>query len=55
MSDAQSNKAFFKDDELIQWLVNIFASKPASFYSEGIMSLTEKWKRMLDCYGDYFN
>ena len=55
MSNALRNKAFANDDELNQWLLNFFALKPASFYSEGIMSLPEKWQRVLDCNGDYFN
>ena len=55
MSNSLRNKAFANDDELNQWLVNFFASKPASFYSESIMSLPKKWQRVLDCNGDYFN
>ena len=35
MSNTLRNKVFTNDDELNQWLVNFFASKPASFYSEG--------------------
>ena len=43
MSNALRNKAFANDDEFNQWLLNFFTSKPTSFYSEGIMSLPEKW------------
>lgn len=55
MSNALRNMSFANDDELNQWLVNFFASKPASFYGEGIMKLPEKWQMVLDSNGDYFN
>ena len=55
LSNALRNEMFDNDDELNQWLANFFASKPAAFYSKGIMSLPEKWQNVLDCNGDYFN
>ena len=47
MSNALHNKVFTNDDELNQWLMNFFISKPASFYSEGIMSLPKNGRGYL--------
>lgn len=55
MSNALRNKTFANDDEVNQWLVDFFESKPVSFYSEGIMSLPKRWKKVIDCDGAYFD
>ncbi|KFD52791.1 hypothetical protein M513_06282 [Trichuris suis] len=36
------------------WVVQCFGSKPASFYSRGIQLLPERWDRVVDCNGSYF-
>lgn len=55
ISNALRNKRFKDEDEIKQWLEEFFASKPASFYRNGIMRLPEKWQKVIDCDGHYFD
>lgn len=35
-------------------LRHFFLAKPPSFYADGIRSLPDKWRQVIDCDGDYF-
>lgn len=53
MSNALQSESFVDDDHLKQWLADFFASKPAQFYKNGIHSLPDRWKKVVDSDGDY--
>lgn len=37
----------------VGWLKRLFNQKPQSFYNQGIMTLPEKWQKVIDQNGDY--
>jgi hypothetical protein len=53
MNNALQSESFVDDDHLKQWLADFFASKPAQFYKNGIHSLPDRWKKVVDSDGDY--
>lgn len=55
LSNALQNQAFVDDDDLDHWLRDFFSSKPEQFYRDGIQSLPQKWQKVIDCDGDYFD
>lgn len=44
---------FDNESSIKKALEEFFASKPASFYEEGIMKLPERWRKVVDKDGDY--
>lgn len=49
------NKVFSDEEEVKLFLVDFFLRKPPEFYRKGIESLPERWKKVIDCDGDYPN
>lgn len=47
-------RRFTEVDEVRAALVDFFASKPTKFYADGILSMREKWKKVIENNGNYF-
>ena len=54
MQGLLSEQKFSNEEEATKWLDDYFASKPPSFYREGIHKLPGKWQKVIDNNGDYF-
>lgn len=48
------NKSFANCQEVRKHLNSFFESKPASFYRDGIRKLPERWQKVIDEQGNYF-
>lgn len=48
-------KTFSSEADLYQWLADLFAFKPKTFYCDGNQNLREAWHKMIGCASDYFN
>lgn len=49
-----SGMSFEGEGDLKKWLIEFFASKPKQFYRDGIHSLLERWRYVVDYNGDYY-
>lgn len=54
MSSYLKDQRFTKVEDVRKWLDDYFASKPPSFYREGIHHLPDKWQKTIDSNGEYF-
>jgi [histone H3]-lysine36 N-dimethyltransferase SETMAR len=48
-----SGKNFNKPEEVKSSLEEYFASKPSSFYNNGIKNLVNRWKKVVESDGNY--
>lgn len=55
MQSHLADQRFSKIEDVRKWLDDYFASKPHSFYREGIHDLPNKWQKTIDSNGDYFD
>lgn len=55
MQSYLADQRFTKVEDVRKWLDEYFASKPPSFYREGIRKLPDKWQKTIDNDGEYFN
>ena len=53
MQHSLAGKKFENHDEIRIWVSSFFKSKPAKFYEEGIHSLRQRWRRVIDDEGEY--
>jgi len=49
-----ANTHFVKFGEMRKYIDDFIASKPVSFYHQGIRKLPERWKKIVDANGKYF-
>lgn len=54
LSNAMQGKTFDDEDDMERWLAGFFESKPEKFYADGIGSLPERWRRVIEHDGGYF-
>ncbi len=55
MQSYLAEQRFSKVEDVRKWLDSYFASKPPSFYREGIHHLPDKWQKTIDSNGEYFD
>lgn len=55
LSSAMTDIEFENEAELDLWIHDFFSSKPHEFYSDGIQKLPEKWQKVIENDGDYFD
>lgn len=55
LNSAMGDKDFDNEAELDLWLHDFFASKSPEFYRAGIYKLPQKWQKVIDSDGDYFD
>lgn len=55
MESALAGKHFTNEEDVEVWLRDFFASKPRSFYEEGIRLLPIKWGKVIDNDGNYID
>lgn len=53
LSNAMRGVTFKNNDELQNWLVEFFGSKPRQFYQNGIEKLVERWEEVIKNNGNY--
>ena len=53
MVNSLNNLSFGNDEEVKCHLKNFFSNKPASFYENEIMKLTEWWNKVIENEGNY--
>lgn len=54
LQDHIRDKKFENEQEVNEVVDNFFASKPASFYQQGIEDLINRWQYVVDHMGDYY-
>lgn len=54
MQSHLNEQRFSNVEDVRKWLDSYFASKPPSFYREGIHHLPDKWQKTIDSNGEYF-
>lgn len=55
MAHGLANQQFFSYEEIQNWLETWIASKNESFFRKGIRELPERWKKVLNNNGQYFD
>lgn len=55
MDNFMQKKQFRNDDELKHEVDKFLTSRNREFWEEGIDSLRDRWQRVIDCDGDYFD
>lgn len=55
MDNFMQNKEFRNDDELKQEVDKFLTSRTRQFWEAGIDSLKDRWQKVIDCDGDYFD
>ena len=55
MQHGLKGQSFRNEAEVLDWVDGFFASKPSSFYQHGIHLLPERWQKVIDSNGKYFN
>ena len=50
-----ADRHFERLEEIRECIDDFIASKPVSFYREGIRQLSERWQKVFDANGDYFD
>ena len=54
MQNALTGIRFTSENGIKNWLDSFLAAKPAQFFWDGIHKLTERWKKVIASYGQYF-
>lgn len=55
MQSYLADQRFSKVEDVRKWLDEYFASKPISFYRDGIHHLPDRWQKAIDSNGEYFD
>ena len=55
LQNSLRDKKFTKDEDLKKHVNQFFESLDLSFFQKGIQVLPEKWRNVIDSYGDYFD
>ncbi len=55
MGHSLRDRSFENVDDLRKHIDNFFASKPESFYRDGIRQLPNRWREVIDNDGNYFD
>lgn len=50
-----SDKSFNDEEDLKKFIADFFVSKPIEFFERGIKSLPERWRRVIDSNGAYYD
>ena len=48
-----AGKQYWTDDEVLSAVEDFFEDQDESFYTTGIQDLQFRWKKSVDCRGDY--
>ena len=54
MQHALENRCFLNLDDVRKFVVDFIASKPASFFRNGIRTLPDRWRKVIENGGKYF-
>ena len=55
MANHMKNRAFNNEDDLKMEVHNFFQSRTKDFFKNGITKLQNRWEKVIECEGSYFD